>query len=86
MEIAQLLQLRKYDPNTIPKEQHIAWTIQNKCIGSLGNYCCINGLPKVGKSTFVSALIGSAALPANQDNFTMNHINEEQEQIGADGQ
>ena len=74
MEISQLLQLRKYDPNTIPKEQHIAWTIQNKCIGSLGNYCCINGLPKVGKSTFVSALVGSAALPANQDNFTMKLI------------
>ena len=71
MEITQLLAARKYDPDTIPKEQHIAFKIQGKCIGTIGNYCCINGLPKVGKSTFISALIASAVLPAGMDHFGM---------------
>jgi GTPase SAR1 family protein len=71
MNIGEILQARKYNPETIPKEQHIAFTIQNKCIGSLGNYCCVLGLPKVGKSTFITSLIGSAVLPDGMDNFGM---------------
>jgi len=62
---------KRYDPNKKPAAQEILFTIQNKTIGTIENYIVISGLPKTGKSTFLSAIIGSAMLPDYQDNFTM---------------
>lgn len=69
--IQEILKLRKYDKTKKPKQQHIAFTIQEKIIGTLGSYVVFTGLAKSGKSTFLSAAIGSAFLPSFQDNFTM---------------
>ena len=62
---------KRYDPLKKPAAQEILFTIQNKTIGTIENYIVISGLPKTGKSTFLSAIIGSAMLPDYQDNFTM---------------
>lgn len=61
----------KYDPKKKPGNEQILFTVQNKHIGSAENYCVFSGLPKVGKSTFISALIGSFILPDFQDQWGM---------------
>ena len=79
----EILQLRKYNRHKVPKQQHIAFTIQNKCIAQLGSYCVFTGLAKSGKSTFISAAIGSAYLPSYQDNFSIKlHLPKERQKIG----
>lgn len=81
--ITDILQARRYDRKKIPKAQHIAFTIQNKCIAQLGSYCVFTGLAKSGKSTFISAAIGSAYLPSYQDNFNIKlHLPKERQRIG----
>lgn len=72
--IQNILNARKYDDSKPPKPQHVAFTIQEKIIGTLGSYVVFTGLAKSGKSTFLSAAIGSAYLPSYQDNFTMKLI------------
>jgi hypothetical protein len=67
----ELLNARKYDRNKTPRPQHVAMTIDEKTIGTLGSYAVFTGLPKTGKSTFISAAIGSAYLPTYQDNFSI---------------
>lgn len=65
----EILLSRKYDRSKVPKQPHIAFTIQNKCIAQLGSYCVFSGLPKTAKSTFIAASIASAYLPKFQDNW-----------------
>lgn len=71
INITDLLQKRKYDRNKKTYASHIAFTIQQKNIATLGSYCVLTGLPKTCKSTFISALIGSAYLPSHQEIFTL---------------
>lgn len=81
--ISEILQARRYDRTKTPKPQHIAFTIQNKCIAQLGSYCVFTGLAKSGKSTFISAAIGSAYLPSFQDNFGIKlHLPKDRQKIG----
>ena len=51
--------LREYTP---PADQPIV-TIRDSVVGTLCNYVVFSGLPKVGKSTYVSGLIASAFMP-----------------------
>jgi hypothetical protein len=69
--IQELLINRKYDRFKIPNPQHIAFTIQNKCIAQLGSYCVVSGLPKSCKSTFIASAIGSGYCPKFIDNWGM---------------
>lgn len=64
-EILLQLQQRKYNPHYTPPEDFKVLTIGNKLVGSLQNYVCFSGLPKTGKSTFLSALIASALYPGD---------------------
>jgi RecA-family ATPase len=83
INLSELLAGRKYDRNKIPKPQHVALTIDEKIIGTLGSYAVLTGLPKTGKSTFISATIGSAYLPTYQDNFSIKiHLPNERKKIG----
>lgn len=78
-----LLTARKYDRSKVPKQPHIAFTIQQKCIAQLGSYCVFSGLPKTAKSTFIAAAIASAYLPSFQDNWTIKfHLPKERNRIG----
>lgn len=45
-----------YNP---PQEQEV-FKIEGANIGSLGNFICVCGLPKAGKSSFLSAILASA--------------------------
>lgn len=68
---AELLNTRKYDPGkAIPPEQ-VIFTIQDKVIGTIENYCVLSGSPKTGKSTFTTGLIASAFVPTFSDVFGM---------------
>lgn len=67
----ELLQKRKYRPEYIPEAENIVFKIQDHNIGSLQNYCIFAGLPKTGKSTFLSALTATALLPDAADLFGM---------------
>jgi hypothetical protein len=58
--ITDLLSLRKYDPGYIPPNDIVIFRIQDKIIGTLENFCVLSGMPKTCKSTFISAIIGSA--------------------------
>lgn len=55
-----LLSLRKYDDNIKQKQDKIYFVIEENVIGTEGNFICFTGLPKAGKSTFISAFIASA--------------------------
>lgn len=69
MNYEQLLQIRKYDPTKAPKIEQVIFTIQDKNVGSLQNIVTFSGLPKAGKSRFISALISSGL--TGQEIFTM---------------
>lgn len=62
-ELLQQLSQRKYNPDYIPPPDHKLFTIKNKIVGTLQNFCVFSGLPKTGKSTFLSALIASSLHP-----------------------
>ena len=62
-----LLQVRRYDPLTLPKNEEVIFLIQGKVIGTLSNYVVLSGLPKASKSTFASAILSSAIVPDYQD-------------------
>lgn len=51
---------RKYQPDYIPPQDQVIFTIQDKCIGTIQNFIVFSGLPKAGKSTFIAAMIASA--------------------------
>jgi hypothetical protein len=54
------LQLNKYKPGFIPDKEQILFQINNNTIGSIQSYAVISGLPKSGKSTFVSSIVASS--------------------------
>ena len=58
--IETLLQDRKYKPEYLPSKDQILWTINGKhTIATTQNFQILTGLPKAGKSTFLSALIST---------------------------
>lgn len=65
----EILEKRRYRPDHPPPPEEILWKIGDKIIGTCGNYCVMSGMAKAGKSTYLSATIGSAFLPVFQDNF-----------------
>lgn len=69
-EQIQLLQTklltRKYQPDYIPGQDQVIFSIQNKCIGAIQNFIVLSGLPKAGKSSFLAAIIASAFHPMDQ--------------------
>ena len=69
IELINQLNTRKYNPLHTPSEEQKTFTIGGKLVGSLGNFIAITGIPKSGKSTYLSAIIASALHPA--DFFTM---------------
>jgi len=58
-EIVQVLNSRHFIENYEPPHENILLSIENKNIGSAGNFVIISGLPKAGKSTFLNAFISS---------------------------
>lgn len=56
---------RKYQPDYIPPQDQIIFSIQEKCIGTIQNFIVFSGLPKAGKSTFIAAMIASAFQPGD---------------------
>ena len=67
--IEKILEESRYNPNKQPKVEQIVFTIQNQNIGSRQNFITLTGLPKAGKSRFISAMV-SSALTGNEI-FTM---------------
>jgi len=60
-----LLEARKYNPDYLPSKDQILWTIQEKTIATTQNFQILTGLPKAGKSTFLSALISTVFTPSD---------------------
>jgi predicted kinase len=72
---AEILPKRKFDHTTAVVQDKIYFTIDNgidepAVIGTAGNFIALTGLPKAGKSTFVSALISSFI--TGKPHFTFN--------------
>lgn len=59
-EIVELLNTRKYNKNYSPPEQQVFFKIDGKRIGLMQSFVLFSGLPKNGKSTFISAAIASS--------------------------
>jgi|GEM_PF-883902 len=68
-QIEKILEQTAYNPNKQPTAEQIVFTIQNQNIGSRQNFITLTGLPKAGKSRFISAMV-SSALTGNEM-FTM---------------
>lgn len=62
IDFLDLLHKRQYVKGFIPDPENIVFTIEGKTIGSLSNYCTIAGLPKSGKSTYISAILASSLI------------------------
>lgn len=78
--IEKILQESQYDPNKQPTIEQVIFTIQNQNIGSLQNFITLTGLPKAGKSRFISAIISSGLTGA--EIFTMKlRLNEKHYKI-----
>jgi hypothetical protein len=63
INISELLKIRQIKPDFVPPNDNIVFTIEGKNIGSIQNYITIAGMPKSGKSTFISALISTIYFP-----------------------
>lgn len=64
-EILQKLELRRYNQDYVPPPDSRILTIRGKLIGSLNNFVIYSGLPKTGKTTYISALISSGLHPGD---------------------
>lgn len=58
-DIVKVLNSRHFIENYEPPHENILLSIENKNIGSAGNFVIISGLPKAGKSTFLNSFISS---------------------------
>lgn len=58
-----LMQKRRYRADYFPEKEKPVFTIDGKVIGTLQNFILFAGLPKAGKSTYMSAVVGSALIP-----------------------
>lgn len=65
VNLSDVLKERQYKPGHTPPPESIVFTIQNENIGSKGNFICLSGLPKAGKSTYLNAIISSSFVPYN---------------------
>jgi len=61
-EFLQLLQSRKYNAEYRPAQQAEVFKIKDAVIGVPQSFCVFSGLPKSGKSTFLTAAIASCFL------------------------
>lgn len=65
INFVELLKIRQLRENYKPPLDNLVFTIEGKNIGSLQNYVTFAGLPKAGKSTFISALISTIFFPGD---------------------
>jgi len=68
----ELLNKRAYIPGHIPNKENILFKIQGENIGATGSLVIFSGLPKSGKSTFLTACLASAI--SRQPVFTLELI------------
>lgn len=61
--IDEKLYQRQYKPDYVPEQEQKIMTIGGKLIGTLGNIIVFSGLPKAGKSSFLSAAVASCFVP-----------------------
>lgn len=59
-DIFKMLEARHYKKGYTPAAEQIALKIDNRVIGTIGNFVTFSGLAKAGKSTFISSTIASA--------------------------
>jgi len=59
-DLHEKLKSRKYQAKEKPKDEEIIFTIKGKNIGTAQSFVCFQGLPKAGKSTFITSAVASA--------------------------
>lgn len=59
-ELIECLNKHHFKDNYTPKKDDTIFKIDNRIIGSRGNFIVYSGLPKAGKTTFLAAAIASA--------------------------
>jgi len=59
-DIFKMLEARHFKNGYSPPEEQIALKIDNRVIGTIGNFVTFSGNAKAGKSTFISSTIASA--------------------------
>lgn len=69
---SERLKARQYIPGFKPQQDSIIFKIQQETIGSLQSFIVFSGLPKSGKSTFLTAILASAI--TGRDVFSMQLI------------
>jgi hypothetical protein len=59
------LQKNRYKAGFVPDKEQILFKIDNNTIGSIQSYAVISGLPKSGKSTFVTSIVASSFIDSD---------------------
>lgn len=81
VDYRQLLEERHYKLDYEPVEEHKILTIQEKVVGTAGNFMILSGLPKAGKSTFLHAIISSSFM-ANKNIYGISLQPDKRQCIG----
>jgi len=59
-EIKELIESKKFKRNHIPETEKVIFSISGKTIGCSQSFVCFQGMPKNGKSLFITSAIASA--------------------------
>jgi hypothetical protein len=59
-EIQKLIESKKFKRNHIPESEKVIFSISGKTIGCTQSFVCFQGMPKNGKSLFITSAIASA--------------------------
>jgi hypothetical protein len=59
-EILKLIESKKFKRNHIPETEKVIFSISGKTIGCSQSFVCFQGMPKNGKSLFITSAIASA--------------------------
>jgi KaiC/GvpD/RAD55 family RecA-like ATPase len=75
LNLPELLSAVKFNPDAHIEPDKIYFAIGEAIIGTAGNFVTLSGLPKAGKSTFISAIV--ASFVANKEVFSFRSFNYE---------
>ena len=59
-EIKELIESKKFKRNHIPETEKVIFSVSGKTIGCSQSFVCFQGMPKNGKSLFITSAIASA--------------------------
>jgi len=71
--LRHILNTKRHKEGFKPQEENIVLKISGKTVSTIGNFSVLSGLPKAGKSSFLSAIIASGLIRAPIFDIELNN-------------